>query len=181
MTAGGAISGDAGAVVLGEVAGGSLGRTGADAESGAFAVTAVSVRGRSAPADFAAPAVAPLMATFTGALTLAGVAGVTGAGLAGVGALSLATGFDASAPDFAFGAAFRDFADALPAGFAPAFGATALLSPASGVLTDGLAVLSVTGFTPALTGSTPLPGFWAAVTGLEGVFESLLMGLILLS
>lgn len=181
MTAGGAISGDAGAVVFGAVARGSPGRTGANAGSGDFAVTAASVSGCSAAADFAAPAVAPLMGTFTGALTLAGVAVATGEGLAGIGALSLATDFDASAPDFAFGAAFRDFADALPAGFAPAFGATALLSPASGVLTGGLAGLSVTGFSPALTGSTPLPGFWAAVTGLEGVFESLLMGLILLS
>jgi hypothetical protein len=127
--------------------------------------------------DVAGAALAAIPEAFAAGLVLAGMAGDTEAGLGGAEATSVATGLGASAPVFCFGAAFRDFPDAVPAAFDAALGTGALLSPAPWVL----AGLSLTGFPPVWTGSMPVPDFGAAATGLEGVFESLLMGLILLS
>jgi hypothetical protein len=174
VAARGAISGD----FIPDTAG-VLDGAGAGTGSGAFGVTPALASRCAVGVAVAEPAVASRPGA-AGELALAGIAGDTGAGLGGAEATSVTTGLGASAPAFTFGEAFRDFPDAAPAGFDAALGAGALLSPAPKFLTGALAGLSLTGFPPVWTGSMPVPGF-GATTGLEGVFESLLMGLILLS
>jgi hypothetical protein len=175
VAAGGAISGDfiPDTAGVSDVVGDGTG-------SGAFGVTPALASRCAVGVAVTKPAVASRPGV-AGELALAGIAGGTGAGLGGAEATSVATGWGASAPVFPFGGAFRDFPDAVPAGFDAALGAGALLSPAPWALAGVLAGLSLTGFPPVWTGSMPVPGFGAAATGLEGVFESLLMGLILLS
>jgi hypothetical protein len=148
--------------------------------SGAFGMSPALASRCVVGAAVAEPAVASRPGA-AGELALAGIAGDTWAGLGGAEATSMTTGFGASVATFAFVEAFRDLPDAAPAGFDAALGAGTLLSPAPWVLAGALAELSLTGFPPVWTGSMPVPDFGAAATGLEGVFESLLMGLILLS
>jgi hypothetical protein len=176
VAAGGAISGD---FIPGP--GTALDGAGVGTGSGAFGLTPAFASRCAVGVAVAEPAVASRPAAAAGELALAGIAGDSGAGLGGAEATSVTTGLGASAPAFTFREAFRDFPDAVPAGFDAAFGAGALLSTAPWVLAGDLAGLSLTDFPPDGTGSIPVPGFGAAATGLEGVFESLLMGLILLS
>jgi hypothetical protein len=173
VAAGGAISGD-----FIPAPDDALDRAGDGTGSGAFGITPA-LASRCALAVAVAEPVVASRPGAAGELALVGIAGDTGAGLGGAEATSVATGLGASVPAFTFGEAFRDFLDAATAGCDTAFGAGALLSPAPWVLAGALAGLSLTGFPPVWTGSMPAPGFGAAATGLEGFFESLLMGLIL--